>query len=233
MLQKGNSKMATKQQKLEYALSLSIHKEFRSHEILNFVINNYSLGDAEFKTYHYLLGLSNNNNGVCFPSGNYLATKLGVSRQRVVQIIGQLKEKGLLLVEQLEKGGSNFYIIATIEYMQNKILAKTNEIMKKAAANIKSVMDKASEKASEAVETLQEVASKVKKVIKKFAPKSESKPSQDNKPYDKKPYGKKTIRTEIVPEWLNKTYVPPVQTEEEKRRIEADKKELMERLKNL
>lgn len=209
--------MATKQQKLEQALSLSQHTEFRSHDILNFVINNFSLGEAEFKVYTYLLGLSNNNKGVCFPSGAFLSKEMEVSRPRIVQITNKLKEKGLLFIEQLEKGGSNFYIIPTIEYMQNVVVATTKAVVEKVAAKIKSTVDQVSEMASKVVETVEKVA----KTIKKFAPKSDTKPT----------YNKKPVRTEMIPDWFDKPYVAPVLTEEQKLENERKRREIEELLK--
>jgi biotin operon repressor len=192
--------MSSKQQKLQQALELSPHKEFGSDKILNFVINNFQLGEAEFKMFKYVLGLSNNCNGVCFPSGNHLAKAMEVSRPRVVQLMNKLKEKGLLFIQQLEKGQSNFYIIPTLEHLQNVIIAAHKELVKKAASNIKSVMEEVSEKASKVVESVQEVVSKVTKVVKKF--------TTDRKPttYDKKP-----IRKEMLPAWFGKEEEPNLQ----------------------
>jgi biotin operon repressor len=207
------------------AKAMSPHTEFRSNETINFINNNISLGKSEYKLMLQLIGQANNCNGVSFPSGEYLAKTMEVSRPRIMQIIKKLKEKGVLLVEKIRQGESfhNFYIIPTIEHLENVVLGTFNEMIKTTAANIKSAMGQVADKASDVVETVQEVVSKVKKVINKFAPKPTEGTTEGTKPsYEKKgAYNnkKKPIRTEMLPSWFEKA------EEEQRQRDEARKAE--------
>lgn len=158
----------------EYANRLSIHKNYRSNEILNFINNNFSLGKGEYAFMSQIIGQANNCNGVAFPSTNYLAEKLGVSQPRIMQYKKQLEEKGLLIVKKIKCGDTyhNFYIVPTIGILK-KVLETMLEAVQTGAEILKEVYD--------------ELAKKSKKAAGSF----------------KEKFKKKPVRTEVTPDWFD------------------------------
>lgn len=195
----------------QVALNFSTHAKFESSRVIEFINNNITLGTSEYKLLLHLIGQANNCNGVCFPSGEYLAEAMGVSRPRVMQIIKKLKEKGVLFVEKIRQGESfhNFYIIPTIEHMENVCLGMLNEVTQKVAESIKNVATGVSEKAAQVVESVQKVMVKVTKMVKKF-----THPTKENY---KPSYKKKPVRTEMLPAWFDQETIPLLEENQDKK----------------
>lgn len=167
------------------ATSFSVHEQYKVDRIVNFINENVSLGKGEYKLYMQLVGQAKGANGVCFPSGEYLANKLEVSRPRIMQLVKALKDKGLLFVEKF--GNHNFYIIPTIEHLENVILSSINELAKKVVSKVQETMNKVAEKAATIVDKVR-------------GPK---KPDQYKSGRNNKPgQYKKPLRTESVPDWF-------------------------------
>lgn len=172
-------------------------------------------GSQGQKVVKYIISKLRKYHGEFFESNSTIAEATGVSVRTVQNTVKRAEQLEIFVVSSRSESTFN----GKMRQTSNKIQLLSYEAVEVVKEVIEEVRTVASKVAKKAIKT-------VKKVFTPKAPKNESKGNY-------KPYNNtyKSNRTEIVPEWINKPYVEPVKTEEEKAAFEKRRAELQAKLR--